>query len=270
MIFAQISDMHVRDDGQLCYGRVETSAFLARAVDHLVRMRPRPDLVFATGDLVDKGTREEYRRLRHLLAPLPMPVHLLVGNHDDRDALRAEFEDHRYLPRDGFLHYVVDDHPVRFVALDTLVPGQGGGHLCDERLGWLAARLAEAPTRPTVIVMHHPPFVTGIPRMDALGLAGAEAMGEIVRRHPQVEAVLCGHLHRAIQVRWYGTVASTAPSTAHQVDLDFIGVRPSSFTMEPPACQVHLWRPGTGVVSHTSYIGDYGGPLPFRSPGAPL
>jgi len=35
------------------------------------------------------------------------------------------------------------------------------------------------------------------------------------------------------------------------------------FTMEPPACQLHVWRPGPGLVSHTSYIGDFDGPYLF-------
>src|SRR2546428_651295 len=149
------------------------------------------------------------------------------------------------------------------VALDTLVPGQVGGLLCEERLGWLAARLAEAPDRPTVIFMHHPPFVTGIAYMDGHGLANAREFAEVVRRHPQLERVVCGHLHRPIQARVGGTLASTAPSTAHQVALDLGDGNPLMFTMEPPACLLHVWRPDTGLVSHTSYIGDFDGPYLF-------
>ena len=37
----------------------------------------------------------------------------------------------------------------------------------------------------------------------------------------------------------------------------------SHFKMEPPAFQLHAWRPGMGVVSHTAYIGDFAGPFPF-------
>ncbi|HYS18065.1 MAG TPA: phosphodiesterase [Candidatus Binatia bacterium] len=264
MIIAQITDMHIRPEGVLAYGRVDTAPYLARAVAHLLGLRPRPDVVLATGDLVDAGSPGEYRRLHDLLAPLPMPVYLIPGNHDNRDALAAAFTDHAYLPRAGrFMQYVVEDHPVRLVALDTLVPGQVGGLLCAERLGWLASRLSEAPTRPTVIFMHHPPFVTGIAHMDSHGLANAGEFAEVVRRHPQVERVVCGHLHRPIQVRVGGTLASTAPSTAHQVALDLEDDNPLTFIMEPPACQLHVWRPDTGLVSHTSYIGDFDGPYLF-------
>jgi 3',5'-cyclic-AMP phosphodiesterase len=264
MVIAQISDTHIRPEGVLAYQRVDTAPYLARAVEHLLRLRPRPDVVLATGDLVDGGTGDEYRRLRALLAPLPMPVYLIPGNHDDRNVLAAVFADHAYLPRDGrFLQYVVDGHPVRLVALDTLVPGQTGGLLCEERLAWLAARLAEAPDRPTVIFMHHPPFTTGIAHMDRYGLANAREFGEVVRRHPQVERIVCGHLHRPIQARVGGTLASTAPSTAHQVALDLEEGNPLMFIMEPPACQLHVWEPVTGLITHTSYIGDFDGPYRF-------
>jgi 3',5'-cyclic AMP phosphodiesterase CpdA len=164
----------------------------------------------------------------------------------------------------------VDDLPVRLIALDTVVPGQPGGLMCAERLAWLDARLTEAPDRPTLIVMHHPPFRTGIGHMDAMGLANAEAMREVVGRHRQVEAVVAGHLHRPIQTRWAGTIATTAPSTAHQVALDLRPDGPPQFVMEPPACQLHVWTPGCGLVSHTSYIGVFDGPHPFFDSGRPI
>lgn len=265
MLIAQISDTHIREEGQLAYRHVETAGFLARCVEQLRSMTPRPDFVLATGDLVDAGRREEYRHLRRLLTPLPMPVYLVPGNHDDRDALRSEFADHAYLPRDGeFLQYVVDGDPVRLVVLDTLIPGQGSGRLCDDRLAWLDARLGEAPDTPTVIVMHHPPFVTAIEHMDRLGLLeGGDRLGAIVDRYRNVERIVCGHLHRPIQARWHGTVAMTAPSTAHQVALDLGQGDPARYVMEPPACLLHLWRDGVGLVSHTVYIGDFPR-YPFR------
>ena len=140
----------------------------------------------ATGDLVDAGTEAEYAYLRALLAPLDMPVYVIPGNHDARDALRSAFADDGYLPAKGpFLQYAIEDFPVRILALDTLVPGAPGGRLCAERLAWLEARLAEAPQRPTVILMHHPPFETGILHMDAMNCAGGEALGQVIARHPQ-------------------------------------------------------------------------------------
>ncbi len=217
-------------------------------------MDPLPDVVLCTGDLVDEGSPEEYAVLVPMLAALPMPCYLVPGNHDHRENLRKAFVSHSYLPRDGFLHYAVDLGPLRLIALDTHVPGAPGGQLCPERLAWLDARLSEAPDRPTVLMMHHPPFRTGIERMDEMGLEGSEGMAEVVRRHPQVERILCGHLHRPIVKRFGNTVASTCPSTAHQVVLDLRREGRLAIVDEPPACQLHLWNEGLGLVSHTSYI----------------
>ena len=257
MLIAQITDTHIKEEGALAYGRVDTAGFLARAVDHILHLESRPDMVLGTGDLVDGGTAREYAHLRHLLAPLPMPVYLIPGNHDDRDALRAAFADRPYMPREGFIQYVVHADGVRLIAVDTLLPGQPGGRVDAERVAWLDARLGEARTTPTIIFMHHPPFRTAIEYMDDIGLEGADAMAEVVRRHPQVERVVCGHLHRSIQARWAGTLALTAPATAHQVGLDLRHAAGLSFTLEPPGYALHLWRPELGLVTHVASVGDF-------------
>ena len=265
MLIAQITDMHIKPPGELLYKRVDTAGFLERAVAHVAGLDPRPDIVLATGDLVDGGKPEEYALLRRLLAPLAMPVYLIPGNHDARDAMREGFPDHTYLPRSGFLHYTIENLPVRLIALDTLIPGKGHGELCAERLDWLEARLGESD-RPTVLFMHHPPFDCGIDFFDGHRLLeGGPRLAELVRRHDNVERVMCGHVHRPIQVRWAGTMASIAPSTAHQATLDLHDGAPLSMMMEPPGVALHLWRPGTGLVTHVSYIGTYDGPQPFRS-----
>jgi 3',5'-cyclic-AMP phosphodiesterase len=265
MLIAQISDMHVKADGELLYRRIDTAGHLERAVAHVNALDPRPDIVLATGDLVEAGKPEEYARLRRLLAPLAMPVYLIPGNHDAREALRAAFADHAYLPSSGFLQYTVENLPVRLIALDTLVPGKTGGELCAERLDWLEARLGESD-RPTILILHHPPFDCGIAAFDGHRLSeGDLRLAELVRRHGNVERAMCGHVHRPIQVRWAGTMASIAPSTAHQATLDLHDDAPFSMMMEPPALALHLWRPGTGLITHVSYIGTYEGPSPFRS-----
>ena len=264
VLLAQISDMHITPPGSQLYGRIDTAAFLARAVAHLSGLDPRPDAVIATGDLVDRGSVEEYRHLRDLLAPLGLPVYLIPGNHDRRDSLRAVFGDQAWMPDSGFVQYAVEAGPLRLVGLDTLVEGKGYGALCGERLDWLEARLGESD-RPTIVFMHHPPFACGIHAFDTMRLnEGEERLAEIVGRHRHVERVLCGHVHRAIQRRWAGTLAAVAPSTAHQGTLDLRDGAPLSLTMEPPGVMLHFWTPQMGLVSHTSAVGTWRGPEPFR------
>ncbi|MBP6632270.1 MAG: phosphodiesterase [Kofleriaceae bacterium] len=266
MRIAQLTDLHISDPTSVNETQLRTGPHLARAVAHLCGPALRPDCVLLTGDLVEHGRADEYARLRELLAPLPMPVFVVPGNHDDRAAMAAAFADHAYLPQDGgFLHYAVDDAgPVRLVGLDTVVPGKPSGELCAERLAWLDARLAEQPTRPTLVFMHHPPFSTGIAAMDAMGLAGADALAAVLRRHPQVERVACGHQHRPITRRFAGTVAMVAPATAHQLALTLPPGRELALVMEPPACALHLWLgEADGLVSHLSVIGSERPPYPL-------
>jgi 3',5'-cyclic AMP phosphodiesterase CpdA len=258
MLIAQITDTHISTPGSVNDRYFRTPEHLERAVAHLNRLVPRPDVVLATGDLVERGEPEEYARLRAILDRLAMPLYVIPGNHDSREHLARAFADRGYLRTRGeFLHYTVEEWPVRLVGLDTQVPGQPGGALCPERLAWLDARLGEAPARPTLVFMHHPPFVTGLAAMDGMGLEGKEALAAVIRRHPQVERIACGHVHRPMTRRFAGTVATTCPATAHQIALELRPAERLSVVMEPPACTLHLWLGAdAGLVSHVSVIGD--------------
>jgi 3',5'-cyclic AMP phosphodiesterase CpdA len=272
MLIAQITDLHIRLPRQKAYRVVETDAFLPPAIGALNALQPRPDIVVLSGDLTDFGRPAEYAHLKSMLDALAIPYVLLPGNHDDRAALIEGFPDHPYLrgmqqANQPYIQYVVDDYPVRLLVLDTVVPRASEGELCETRLAWLQARLAEQPQRPTVIVMHHPPFETGIGHMDEIGLLrGSPELAAIVSRHPNIERIICGHLHRTIFRRFAGTIATTCPSVAHQVVLDLRQQAPAAFVMEPPAYHLHEWRDGA-LVTHHAYIGDFDGPYPFWEDG---
>ena len=265
MLIAQITDLHVRPEDSPAYGRVNTNEMLRACVRAIRALDRQPDVLVATGDLTDGGTAEEVRILAEILAPLPMPIYVLPGNHDCRAALVKELPTHKYLSlADGFLHYAVDAFPVKLIALDTVVPGKSHGELCAHRLEWLEARLAERRDHPVVVMMHHPPFATGIHGMDRINCRNGAEMAAIIARYPNVERVICGHHHRPIQTRFGGTIGSVAPSPAHQVALNLLEEGGAEmFTFEPPAYHLHLWKPGVGLMTHQAYIGAFDGPHPF-------
>jgi len=195
-------------------------------------------------------------------------VYLMAGNHDDPALMRAMFPSHAYLrQRAGKLDYVIDDFPLRIVALDSTIPHESPGMLTREQLAWLDEILASARDKPTIVALHHPPFWTGIGHMDIQPLTNPDGLASVIRKHPQVERVIAGHLHRPIVARFAGTVASTSPSPSHQVALDLADDAASRFVMEPPGFQLHLWTEGTGLVSHTAAIGEFAGPYPFYEGG---
>jgi Icc protein len=260
MLLAQLSDFHVvlpdTEKGKL----MGTPAYLQAAIAHVEAIDPEVHAVLGTGDLVDAGGKDEYELLKTILEACTRPLYLIPGNHDDRETMREVFRGagHDYLPAQGFLQYSVDLGALRLLALDTLVPGEPGGLLCDERLQWLDDRLSE-DDKPTIVMQHHPPFITGISQMDAMGLSGYEAEEEVLRKHPHVERVICGHIHRSIVRRFGGSVASTAPSTAHALELDLRGAGRLAVLREPPGCALHAWK-DNALVTHTSVIGDFGPP----------
>ncbi|MCU4179576.1 phosphodiesterase [Bosea sp. BH3] len=264
MIIAQISDLHARPHGRPAYGIVDTNAAITRAVDAVLALDPRPDCVLVTGDLSDCGLAEEYGIVRDELARLPMPVYVVPGNHDRRESFAAELRPrYGYLPKQGFLHYTVEDVPVRLIGLDTVIAGEDGGEICAAREAWLAERLAEGHGRPTIVFMHHPPFAVGVDGMDIMPCRVSPGFARLIASHPEIERVLCGHYHRPIQRRFAGTIGYVVPGTAHQVALDLRPGTENWFIMEPPSIAVHVWKPETGVVSHLQPIGDFGPRRPF-------
>ncbi len=266
MLIAQLSDLHITLPGERPYGRVDTAGALKSAVAAVAAFSPRPDLVVLTGDLVQRGLPEEYAHLKALLAPLSLPMVAIPGNHDGRESMRAAFLHDGYLPRSGVLDFSIPFGGLTIIGLDTLIPGEDGGRLCAAQLSRLDSTLALAPDRPTLILMHHPPFLTGMAGMDAIGLEGREAFAEVVRRHKQILRILCGHVHRAIDRPFAGTIAGTAPSTAHQLFLDLEpDARANRFILEPGGYQLHLWDEKAGLVSHTALVGDFPGPYPFKA-----
>ncbi len=278
VFLVQISDTHIREAGRLAYNKVDTAAGLQATIRSVLSLRQSPDAVVVTGDLSDFGRAVEYARLRDLLAPLTMPLYLLPGNHDDRQRLREAFPDHPWLAAtvrlaDGAapIQYAARIGALHLLTLDTVAPGQSHGELCDARLDWLESALADCAGAPVIIAMHHPPFTTLIGHMDKIGLmSGAGRLAQIVSRHANIERIVCGHLHRAIDVRFAGTIASTCPGPAHQVTLDLDPDAASTFMMEPPGFRVLAWTARTGVVTHLAASGSFDGPYPFHEEGGGL
>lgn len=221
-------------------------------------------MVVISGDLVDFGRDDEYHTLRQALSALSIPFYLIPGNHDNRQALRWAFSDARYLEQHPeFIQWEIDDYPVRLIVLDSTLPEQSGGDLCERRLLWLEQQLALQPEKPTLVILHYPQFISGISHMDKQRLANPQALAAVIQCHTQVERVLCGHLHRTLQVRFAGTLACNAPGLSHQVALDLHADSLAHFVLEPTDFLLHRWTAEQGMVSHQCLVGDYDGPYPL-------
>jgi Icc protein len=267
LLIAQISDLHIKRQGELAYRRVDTAAALTRAIATLNRFTPRPDLVVISGDLVDTPLAAEYDHLKELLTPLDLPFAAIPGNHDSRELMRAALPGLGYAQSSGALHSVSKVGDVDIVLLDSTVPGAAHGELDSAGLEWLDTVLGASTTRPALLFLHHPPFITGITHMDVQNLRNAADLAALVRKHPRARLVAAGHVHRATLTAFAGIAATICPAPNHAVALDLDAHLPPSFNIEPPAFHLHVWFPGDGfgaVVTHSVPIGDFDGPYPFR------
>lgn len=259
MLIAQISDCHIVEVGSVFSGRIDTGAALERAVALLNSTRPRPDLVVATGDLVNDARPAQYEYLAAILEHLEIPLAVIAGNHDDRALMRAHLGAH--LPASVLadhdaadpIHYTIDYGDLRLIALDTVVPGEPYGHLDGGQLAWLERELSQHRGRPTVIVMHHPPFASGLEWMDEVGLMNSDELAAVISAEDNLLALLAGHVHRPISTRFAGAVASCAPSTGMQLELALDGAR-YGYSDEPGAIALH-WFGGDGrLVTHVTPV----------------
>jgi 3',5'-cyclic-AMP phosphodiesterase len=240
--FIHLTDLHMTPAGVPPLYGLDPGERLAAAVADITRRHgPGSDapaaFVVVTGDLTHQGEPEAYERLRGILAGLPCPAHLLLGNHDERDAFRVAFPG---APTDaaGFIQQSVRTPAGTFLMLDTKIPGTHAGGLCRARLDWLAARLAEDDS-PVFLFLHHPPYRVGITAMDAIPLHDADALWEVLAPHSaRLRHLFHGHLHRPIAGSWRGIPSSSLRGLSHQVRLDFATRATTPGSHEPPAYAV--------------------------------
>ena len=220
-----LSDTHLFGDDSLHYGRVDTLAALARALEQFSGVG-RIDLVVASGDLSDDGSPRSYQRLRSALEPWAA-VHgarviYAMGNHDDRENFRQTLgsghgQDVASSPY-GPVDAVSTIGPWRIVTIDSSVPGAGYGELGAEQLEWLAGVLSSPAEAGTVLVMHHPPVPASTALLQALELYNPEDLLETVQG-TDVRLILSGHYHHPVREPFAGVPVIVTPGIANATDV---------------------------------------------------
>jgi 3',5'-cyclic-AMP phosphodiesterase len=266
VLVAQISDLHIKQPGALAYGKVDTAAALTRCIAQLNRLRPRPEIVIVSGDLVDTPAEDEYEHLNRLLVPLEIPIAVIPGNHDARALVRAAFPAQPYAQATGALNLSLAAGPLDLALIDSSVPGAPHGVLDGDTLRWLDATLSMSPARPALLFLHHPPFVTGIKHMDRQSLRNTDDFAPLLKRHSRVRLIAAGHVHRTTLTMFAGIPTTICPAPNHAVALDLEERNAPSLMIEPPAFHLHAWFAGDEhgeLVTHVVPIGDFSGPHPF-------
>lgn len=250
-VLLQLSDPHIGAD----WHGIDPLARLQAAVAAVRELPDPPDAVLLSGDLTDNAAPAEYEAVREAVAPLRAPLFPLPGNHDERAPLRRAFG----LAGTGGerIDYSAELGPLRLVVLDSTVPGQVEGRLDAAALAWLDAELGAAPQLPTVLATHHPPLATGIPAWDEINLTAAErlALGEVVARHPQLLAIVAGHLHAGAASALGGRPVLAVPSAYLPTAPRFGSEEVPHSGPGPGGYALHVFRDGE-LASHVRWVGE--------------
>jgi Icc protein len=257
MLIAHISDFHVFSERpETKVVRLDAEAAARKVVDDIAHFQPALDAVMFTGDLTDGGSARDYVLLADILAPIKVPVLMVPGNHDKRAALRAAFSGRLPFENSPFLNYETRIGALRVLALDTLIEGHTEGALERESLDWLAGRLSDPHQGPTLIIMHHPPFPSGIESLDKMALVGGRTeMAEMVRAFKGPLAIMAGHIHRPYKAFWNGAYCAVGGSPAFQIDLDLASNEHEPGVVEEPyAYYVYRLNAGGGLAAHRRFV----------------
>ncbi|MEU4407625.1 phosphodiesterase [Streptosporangium sp. NPDC023963] len=241
LILAHVSDVHI--DGS------PRSIDRTRSVMRHLENLPGPlDAVMVTGDIADNGLIEEYEIARELLTTR-YPTIICPGNHDVRSAFRKALLDVDE-DGDGPINQVLRLDGLTVVLCDSSVPGRPEGFLEDETVTWLNGVLAETPDTPVIVGMHHPPVSLGTPYVDSIRLRNPERLEAVVRRHPQVVAVIAGHAHTAASTTFAGLPLSVAPGVVSTLRLnqELDAPVPVDYDL-PPQIAMHVFDGGR-LITH--------------------
>jgi len=213
MRILQITDLHLYGKAGGSLRGVETDSSLRNVLDAAMVFGPAEadafSAILVTGDVVqdDPGG---YLRFKSILGPLRIPVLCVPGNHDDPAAMQTS------LAQEPFRY--CGSHRVggwQFIMLDSFREGHDGGRLTSAELERLDAALQTSPAH-AMVCLHHHPMDMGSRWLDTIGLANAVDFWAVIDRHPQVRAVVWGHVHQTYEGERNGVRLYATPSTGAQ------------------------------------------------------
>jgi len=195
-----LSDIHIHASKTTDSHGINMWNNLQSVCDQVLRLDPVPAAVLVNGDCAfNNGHADDYKTFVEGVSRLReagLPLHLGVGNHDDRDnfwkavpsdVTREPLMEHRQvlmLPLPNADWYMLD-------SLDQTA--HTPGILGPEQIAWLARSLDKAPNRPAVVMVHHQPNTEEEKKIG--GLTDTQAFLDVVLPRRQVKAIVFGHTH---------------------------------------------------------------------------
>jgi Icc protein len=195
--WALLSDIHLAADRSFMARGINMTDHFTEVSRELLALPKCPAGVFITGDCAyNSGQAKDYALIAELLEPIragQIPVHLALGNHDNRERFWEAFPTEKAVQRPLADRQValLRTERANWFILDSLEKTLSTpGLLGQEQLDWLAGALDANPDKPALVLLHHNPGISG-----NIGLKDSAALLEIMRPRKQVKAYLFGHTH---------------------------------------------------------------------------
>jgi 3',5'-cyclic AMP phosphodiesterase CpdA len=219
---------------------------LRTTVDWLLSLPRRPAAVIINGDLALKdGQRGDYERLAKLIEPLQaanLPLHLTMGNHDDREVFYDVMKPSSSAVESKFVSLVEMTHMNLFL-LDSLKATMiTQGLLGPAQLDWLMNLLDAHANKPALLFAHHNPRLGGEPLHFPGGLEDSEPLWRALSTRKQVKAYIHGHIHHRNFFEHQGIHILNTPATSYVADKK---------TSTTGWTTLHLTSEGAEVTTHT-------------------
>jgi Icc protein len=251
IVLAHVSDTHL-DGGQRNTDRA------ARVMAYLHDLPGPLDAVLVTGDIADHGLAGEYVQARELLAvAAPHPVLTCPGNHDVRAAYRRVLlgeTDTGERSGESPVNQVRHAGGALFALCDSTIPGRHDGYLAESTIAWLEKVLEGAPAgAPVFICCHHPPVTLQSPFADAIRQRGEQRLADLIARHAEVVAILCGHAHTPAATTFAGRPLLVAPGVASTLRLPWEHGEVLDEKL-PPAIAFHVLDDDRRLTTHYRVI----------------
>jgi len=208
----QLTDCHLFSATDAKLLGLETEASL-KAVIADVQTHRNFDVVLATGDISQDASAVAYDRFCVHLNRLDKPSFWIPGNHDDPVQMQASLDNGQVYPHKR----IITPH-WQIILLDSSIRKKVHGFLSNEAMQFLRLALNDKPKLNTMVVLHHQPRDVGSLWLDAIGLHNRDELMTELTQHPQLKAVLWGHVHQQYDKKDSGVVFMSTPSTCVQFE----------------------------------------------------
>ncbi|HAO4610049.1 TPA: 3',5'-cyclic-AMP phosphodiesterase [Salmonella enterica] len=208
----QITDTHLFAEKHETLLGVNTWESYQAVLEAIRAQQYEYDLIVATGDLAQDQSAAAYQHFAEGIASFRAPCVWLPGNHDFQPAMYSALQEAGISPAKR----VLIGEQWQILLLDSQVFGVPHGELSEFQLEWLERKLADAPERQTLLLLHHHPLPAGCSWLDQHSLRNAGELDSVLANFPRVKYLLCGHIHQELDLDWNGRRLLALASTCVQ------------------------------------------------------